>query len=58
MTVSASLPPDARAAAWFSAMLLAAGRGDYRDAANAQSELKDLGWRVEPVEKGRKADSH
>ena len=39
--------PDARAAVWFSAMLLAAHRGNYREAAAAQRQLNELGWRVE-----------
>ena len=38
--------PDARAVAWFSAMLSAAHRGNFEDAANAQRELATLGWRV------------
>jgi hypothetical protein len=30
-------------------MLLAAGRGDYQEAAAAQSELRNLGWRIDRV---------
>ncbi len=45
--------PDARAAAWFSAMLLAASRGDYQEAAAAQRALRDLGWQVERTEAPR-----
>ena len=42
----ASSAPDARAVAWFSAMLAAAQRGNFEEAANAQRELAALGWRV------------
>ena len=46
---SAPSTPDACAAAWFSAMLLAASRGDYQEAAAAQRELRNLGWRIDRI---------
>jgi hypothetical protein len=47
--------PDARVTAWFSAMLLAAHRGNYQEAAAAQHQLKELGWRVERIKTPRQA---
>jgi hypothetical protein len=47
---------DARAVAWFSAMLSAAHRGNFEEAANAQRELAALGWRVNRLDAAKPKD--
>jgi len=45
--------PEDDPIAWFAQMKMATEEGNVRQAAAAQRELKELGWRVEPIKAPR-----